>query len=61
MRCNQRHPPGIEIYRKGVISVFEVDGAVSTVSVLWLTRFMIHCAEQCCCGLGILSEIVLIC
>ncbi|XP_062504259.1 histone acetyltransferase KAT7-like [Corticium candelabrum] len=30
VRCNQRHPPGIEIYRKGVISVFEVDGAVST-------------------------------
>jgi histone acetyltransferase MYST1 len=26
VKCNLRHPPGIEIYRKGEISVFEVDG-----------------------------------
>lgn len=28
-RCELRHPPGIEIYRKGNISVFEVDGATN--------------------------------
>mmetsp|Transcript_24174 Transcript_24174/g.41304 ORF Transcript_24174/g.41304 Transcript_24174/m.41304 type:complete len:425 (+) Transcript_24174:27-1301(+) len=26
MKCNLRHPPGNEIYRKGSLSVFEVDG-----------------------------------
>jgi len=26
MKCDLRHPPGTEIYRDGVISVFEVDG-----------------------------------
>uniref|UniRef100_A0A915K9F2 histone acetyltransferase n=1 Tax=Romanomermis culicivorax TaxID=13658 RepID=A0A915K9F2_ROMCU len=25
-KCNLRHPPGNEIYRKGTISVFEIDG-----------------------------------
>lgn len=28
-RCILRHPPGIEIYRKGNISMFEVDGATN--------------------------------
>ena len=26
MKCKMRHPPGDEIYRDGVISIFEVDG-----------------------------------
>ena len=29
VRCELRHPPGIEIYRKGKISVFEIDGATN--------------------------------
>lgn len=29
VRCDLRHPPGIEIYRKGKISMFEVDGATN--------------------------------
>lgn len=29
-----KHPPGDEIYRKGVISVFEVDGKKNKVDVL---------------------------
>lgn len=30
-RCVLRHPPGIEIYRKGNISMFEVDGATNRI------------------------------
>jgi hypothetical protein len=30
-RCEVRRPPGNEIYRDGGISVYEVDGAVSTI------------------------------
>lgn len=30
-RCQLRHPPGIEIYRKDEISVFEVDGATNRI------------------------------
>ena len=33
--CQQRHPPGEEIYRKGHISVFEVDGEKHKVSGSW--------------------------
>ena len=33
--CQQRHPPGEEIYRKGHISVFEVDGEKHKVSKSW--------------------------
>lgn len=25
-KCKLKHPPGNEIYRKGIISVFEIDG-----------------------------------
>jgi len=30
-RCALRHPPGVEIYRRGGVSVFEVDGAANRV------------------------------
>ncbi|KAI0564530.1 histone acetyltransferase of the myst family 1 [Gracilaria domingensis] len=30
-RCTFRHPPGLEIYRKGKISMFEVDGATNRI------------------------------
>ncbi|GLH16661.1 Histone acetyltransferase Tip60 [Gryllus bimaculatus] len=30
-KCNLRHPPGNEIYRKGPISVFEIDGRKNKV------------------------------
>jgi len=26
LKCKARHPPGDEIYRDGIISIFEVDG-----------------------------------
>lgn len=31
-KCNLRHPPGNEIYRKGTISFFEIDGRKNKVS-----------------------------
>lgn len=31
-KCVWKHPPGDEIYRKGNISVFEVDGKKNKVS-----------------------------
>ena len=39
-QCIFRHPPGKEIYRKGTISVFEVDGKESKVSYLLSWRFI---------------------
>lgn len=33
-KCNLRHPPGNEIYRKGTISFFEIDGRKNKVSDL---------------------------
>ncbi len=32
-KCVWRHPPGDEIYRKGNISVFEVDGKKNKVRI----------------------------
>lgn len=32
LKCKVRHPPGDEIYRDGVISIFEVDGRKNKVS-----------------------------
>ena len=34
-KCVWRHPPGDEIYRKGTISVFEVDGKKNKVLQLF--------------------------
>ena len=31
-KCKLRHPPGNEIYRKGTISFFEIDGRKNKVS-----------------------------
>ena len=36
-KCVWKHPPGDEIYRKGNISVFEVDGKKNKVRQLFLT------------------------
>lgn len=35
MKCTWSHPPANEIYRKDNLSVFEVDGAVSKVNILF--------------------------
>lgn len=32
-KCILRHPPGNEIYRKGTISVFEIDGRKNKVNL----------------------------
>ena len=37
MKCDLRHPPGNEIYRKDSLSVFEVDGK----------RNKIYCQNMC--------------
>ena len=36
--CIMRHPPGKEIYRKGTISVFEVDGKDHKVWIIVIFR-----------------------
>lgn len=36
-KCNLRHPPGNEIYRKGTISFFEIDGRKNKVSDLFFS------------------------
>ena len=33
-KCDLRHPPGNEIYRKGTISFFEIDGRKNKVGIL---------------------------
>lgn len=41
-KCVWKHPPGDEVYRKGGISVFEVDGKKNKVSSfysLWFCRY----------------------
>ncbi len=32
-KCVWKHPPGDEVYRKGAISVFEVDGKKNKVGI----------------------------
>lgn len=34
-KCKLRHPPGNEIYRKGTISFFEIDGRKNKV---WIAK-----------------------
>lgn len=42
-KCNLRHPPGNEIYRKGTISFFEIDGRKNKVSdASFLSFFFIY-------------------
>lgn len=45
-KCNVRHPPGNEIYRKNSISFFEIDGrknkAYAQVSKLFSFSFLYH-------------------
>ena len=36
-KCKLRHPPGNEIYRKGSVSFFEIDGRKNKVCVLFLS------------------------
>ena len=38
LKCKVRHPPGDEIYRDGVISIFEVDGRKNKVSIVCVWR-----------------------
>jgi hypothetical protein len=43
-KCVWKHPPGDEIYRKGNISVFEVDGKKNKVRDCWGPRnVMLSC------------------
>lgn len=44
--CDRRQPPGDEIYRKGNLSVFEVDGRASKV-VCRLCSFAFYDKEIC--------------
>lgn len=44
-KCNLRHPPGNEIYRKGTISFFEIDGRKNKVSDLF---FLLFCSHWVC-------------
>lgn len=54
-KCNLRHPPGNEIYRKGTISFFEIDGRKNKVSYyiflstpcLWSVCFPNVCLFVC--------------
>lgn len=41
-KCVWKHPPGDEVYRKGAISVFEVDGKKNKVRNL-LNALIVHC------------------
>ena len=45
LKCKVRHPPGSEIYRDGVLSVFEVDGHVSKIycqNLCLLAKLFLH-------------------
>lgn len=41
-KCVWKHPPGDEIYRKGSISVFEVDGKKNKVKVVTDEREVLY-------------------
>lgn len=41
-KCVWKHPPGDEIYRKGSISVFEVDGKKNKVKVVTEEREVLY-------------------
>lgn len=43
-KCNLRHPPGNEIYRKGTISFFEIDGRKNKVSDGLLFSLSVCCS-----------------
>lgn len=45
-KCNLRHPPGNEIYRKGTISFFEIDGRKNKVS----DRISFSLLSNSCCN-----------
>lgn len=54
LKCKCRHPPGDEIYRDGVVSIFEVDGRrnkASQTNVLIKAYILKH-------PLDLLSELV---
>lgn len=44
MKCKVRHPPGDEIYRDGMVSVFEVDGRKNKVYLSFLSLSLRVCA-----------------
>ena len=39
-KCPLRHPPGNEIYRKGNISFFEIDGRKNKVGIFTVINFV---------------------
>jgi len=54
LKCKARHPPGDEIYRDGIISIFEVDGRRNKVRYAHLdctnslpSYFQIYCQNLC--------------
>lgn len=40
-----KHPPGDEVYRKGAISVFEVDGKKNKVCNKCVCVYLLFCVE----------------
>uniref|UniRef100_A0A7N8Y7K3 Histone acetyltransferase KAT5 n=1 Tax=Mastacembelus armatus TaxID=205130 RepID=A0A7N8Y7K3_9TELE len=47
-KCNLRHPPGNEIYRKGTISFFEIDGRKNKVGVSLYPQYCFQLIPRTC-------------